>query len=117
MSGCWAPALKDLALALFIGLLAGTYSSLFVATPFLCQIRQGPHAGPHQAGAGTSGQRRHAVVPALGPPPVVPEVAQLGNRWAGRRQRCRATAEGTDPPHQRGRSQPKNAPPQQTGNS
>lgn len=35
-----AGTLKDLALALFIGLLAGTYSSLFVATPFLCQIKE-----------------------------------------------------------------------------
>ena len=35
-----AGTLKDLALALFVGLLAGTYSSLFVATPFLCQIKE-----------------------------------------------------------------------------
>ena len=35
-----AGTLKDLALALFIGLLAGTYSSLFVATPFLCQLKE-----------------------------------------------------------------------------
>ncbi|HQZ87092.1 MAG TPA: protein translocase subunit SecF, partial [Actinomycetota bacterium] len=35
-----AGTLKDLALALFVGLLAGTYSSLFVATPFLCQMKE-----------------------------------------------------------------------------
>ncbi|MDQ1307481.1 MAG: preprotein translocase subunit SecF [Actinomycetota bacterium] len=35
-----AGTLKDLALALFVGLLAGTYSSLFVATPFLCQLKE-----------------------------------------------------------------------------
>ena len=35
-----AGTLKDLALALFIGLLAGTYSSLFIATPFLCQLKE-----------------------------------------------------------------------------
>ena len=35
-----AGTLKDLALALFIGLLAGTYSSIFVATPFLCQLKE-----------------------------------------------------------------------------
>ena len=30
----------DLALALFIGTAAGTYSSIFVATPFLCQMKE-----------------------------------------------------------------------------
>lgn len=35
-----AGTLKDLALALFIGTAAGTYSSIFVATPFLCQIKE-----------------------------------------------------------------------------
>ena len=32
--------LNDLALALFVGMLVGTYSSLFVATPFLCQMKE-----------------------------------------------------------------------------
>ncbi len=35
-----AGTLKDLALALFIGLIAGTYSSVFVATPLLCQLKE-----------------------------------------------------------------------------
>ena len=35
-----AGTLKDLALALFIGTLAGTYSSIFVATPILAQVRE-----------------------------------------------------------------------------
>ena len=35
-----AGTLKDLALALFVGTLAGTYSSIFVATPILAQIRE-----------------------------------------------------------------------------
>lgn len=35
-----AGTLKDLALALFIGLIAGTYSSIFVATPLLCQLKE-----------------------------------------------------------------------------
>ncbi|MEI6375131.1 MAG: protein translocase subunit SecF [Actinomycetes bacterium] len=41
--GVWllgAGTLKDLALALFIGLLAGAYSSLFIATPVLCQLKE-----------------------------------------------------------------------------
>ncbi len=35
-----AGTLKDLALALFVGTTVGLYSSLFVATPFLCQITE-----------------------------------------------------------------------------
>ena len=34
-----AGTLQDLALALFIGLIVGTYSSIFIATPFLCQLK------------------------------------------------------------------------------
>ncbi len=33
-------ALKDLALALFVGMAAGTYSSIFIATPFLVQLKE-----------------------------------------------------------------------------
>ena len=33
-------ALKDLALALFVGMAAGTYSSIFIATPFLAQLKE-----------------------------------------------------------------------------
>ena len=32
--------MNDLALALFVGMLVGTYSSIFVATPILCQIKE-----------------------------------------------------------------------------
>ena len=35
-----AGALKDLALVLFIGTAVGTYSSIFVATPVLCQMKE-----------------------------------------------------------------------------
>jgi preprotein translocase subunit SecF len=35
-----AGTLKDLALALFIGTLAGTYSSIFIATPLLAQLKE-----------------------------------------------------------------------------
>ncbi len=33
-------ALKDLSLALFVGMAAGTYSSIFIATPFLVQLKE-----------------------------------------------------------------------------
>jgi len=32
-------SLKDLALALFVGMAAGTYSSIFIATPLLAQLK------------------------------------------------------------------------------
>ena len=35
-----AGTLKDLALALFVGIAAGTYSSVFIATPFLVQLKE-----------------------------------------------------------------------------
>ena len=35
-----AGTLKDLALALFVGMLAGAYSSIFIATPVLCQLKE-----------------------------------------------------------------------------
>lgn len=41
--GTWflgAGVLKDLALALFVGIAAGTYSSIFIATPLLAQLKE-----------------------------------------------------------------------------
>lgn len=35
-----AGTLKDLALALFVGIATGAYSSIFIATPFLCQLKE-----------------------------------------------------------------------------
>ncbi len=39
-----ASSLKDLALALFVGMAAGTYSSVFIATPLLAHMKQGETA-------------------------------------------------------------------------
>jgi preprotein translocase subunit SecF len=36
-----AGTLKDISLALFVGIAAGTYSSIFIATPLLVQLREG----------------------------------------------------------------------------
>ena len=41
--------LKDLALALFVGMVSGAYSSIFIATPLLAQL-QGAGAGHEEAG-------------------------------------------------------------------
>jgi preprotein translocase subunit SecF len=35
-----ATTLEDLALALFVGIASGTYSSIFIATPVLCQLKE-----------------------------------------------------------------------------
>jgi preprotein translocase subunit SecF len=32
--------LNDLALSLFVGMLVGTFSSIFIATPYLCQMKE-----------------------------------------------------------------------------
>ncbi len=37
-------ALKDLALALFVGMAAGAYSSIFIATPLVVQLKSGEKA-------------------------------------------------------------------------
>jgi preprotein translocase subunit SecF len=54
--------LKDLALALFIGMAAGTYSSIFIATPLLAQLKMREPA--MQAQARRVKQRQHKDVPA-----------------------------------------------------
>lgn len=41
--------LKDLALALFVGMAAGTYSSIFIATPLAAQLKEGEAAVKAQA--------------------------------------------------------------------
>ena len=53
-----AGTLKDLALALFIGTAAGTYSSIFIATPVACQLQE---RRPGHEGA--RGPRRGSVAP------------------------------------------------------
>jgi len=71
-----AGPLKDLSLALFIGLAVGTYSSIFVATPFLAAMRErepamkalakrvSTRSGKSDAGMG-SGSSNESVTPAV----------------------------------------------------
>lgn len=58
-----AGTLKDLALALFIGLMCGAYSSIFTATPLLCDMKEREPAMRALARRVESRQRseRHAV--------------------------------------------------------
>ena len=65
--------LKDLALALFVGMAAGAYSSIFIATPLLVQLKMRDPAMIAQAKrvAGTAQRRgegaRHATRPSTSP--------------------------------------------------
>ena len=51
-------SLKDLALALFVGMAAGTYSSVFIATPLLAHMKQGETAN-RQLEKRLAAKRRH----------------------------------------------------------
>ncbi|MCW2784164.1 MAG: protein translocase subunit secF [Marmoricola sp.] len=52
--------LKDLALALFVGMAAGTYSSIFIATPLLAQLKSREQAITEQDRRAKARQRRDA---------------------------------------------------------
>ena len=55
-----APApLKDLALALFVGMAAGVFSSIFIATPLLVQLKSSEAGDPAQRTSGPRPARRH----------------------------------------------------------
>lgn len=64
-----AGTLKDLALVLFIGMIAGTYSSLFIATPLLAGLKErepqfqalARRVAARQSGAGRAARRRPAT--------------------------------------------------------
>jgi preprotein translocase subunit SecF len=75
-------ALKDLALALFVGMAAGAYSSIFIATPLLVQLKSREKdvlAAEKRARARRNAADRYASVPAVkddaGVPAGAPEVA------------------------------------------
>ena len=83
-----AGTLKDLALALFVGLASGAYSSLFLATPLLADLKE---REPQLQGAAPAGQRppHRAAGPAPG------RLAALGGA-CDRRCRRRRRPVGTD---------------------
>jgi preprotein translocase subunit SecF len=69
--------LKDLALALFVGMVSGAYSSIFIATPLLAQMKErepdmrkvggaGPRP-PRQGGPEGAGGRDHRIFPEFRP--------------------------------------------------
>ena len=72
---CSAPGtLKDLSLALFVGIAVGAYSSIFIATPLLADL-QGARAGyagaaPPGARQARADRRRQPRKPWRSPPPL-----------------------------------------------
>ncbi len=96
-----AGTLKDLSLALFVGMAAGTYSSIFIATPFLAQLMErNPQmkalAGRVQArGAGARGAASTSTATAGGAEgdSAGPQDAEAGTE-AMDRARARRTASG-----------------------
>ncbi len=114
-----AVTLKDFALALFIGLATGAYSSIFVATPFLAVLKErepryaairqklagraATVAAPAYAGATAGGRRRRAAAPArsgrvLDTPADEGEAGEAGAAAPG------GAPTGADPPPRRGRA-------------
>ena len=53
-------ALKDLALALFVGMAAGAYSSIFIATPLVAQLKSGEKAVTEQDARARARAKRDA---------------------------------------------------------
>ena len=61
-------SLKDISLALFVGMAAGTYSSIFIATPLLVHIKSGEKAvkdAERRANAKAKKDDKYAAVPAF----------------------------------------------------
>ena len=105
-----ATTLKDLALALFIGLLAGAYSSMFVATPILAMLKERepkyrnvreklerdrsravitPTATPALADGIDDGTTSQAAVPRTAAPTPTASKPRAGTKKASRRRRRR----------------------------
>ena len=98
-------ALKDLALALFVGMAAGAYSSIFIATPLVVQLKElepGVRAGDARAMRHRSRKDvdRYASVPTFSedmPVHEEPEQRPLTGRGAGGSTSITAPAEETLP--------------------
>ncbi|MFZ2015321.1 MAG: protein translocase subunit SecF [Nocardioides sp.] len=92
--------LKDLALALFVGMAAGTYSSIFIATPFLAHLKS-KEAGVQEQEKRIKTRRRHdadryANVPAY--TDDMPIAADPGLAVAGGAEAPAATRSGGNRP-------------------
>ncbi|MDQ3158454.1 MAG: protein translocase subunit SecF [Actinomycetota bacterium] len=77
--------LKDLALALFVGMAAGTYSSIFVATPLAAQLKEGEAAVKAQAARVMAKRNKAAAAPAPVTVPRAEPVRQVAASGAAKR--------------------------------
>jgi preprotein translocase subunit SecF len=73
-----ASSLKDLALALFVGMAAGTYSSVFIATPLLAHMKQGETANK-QLEKRLAAKRRHQADDRYAEVPVFTDDLSVGD--------------------------------------
>ncbi len=106
-----AGTLKDIALALFVGIAAGTYSSIFIATPMLVHLREGEPELKAQAER-VRRRRANAADPAL----VTAGGGDPGGQGTAREGAVRVST-ATPPTGGAGgqRAQPRRAPRQRPG--
>ena len=106
-----AATLKDFALALFIGLLTGAYSSIFIATPFLAVLkeREPRYTALRQKLAGRAATvAAPAYAGATGGPAASPARRSTGATGRPARQPPTAAARGAPaPPRRPGRCRPR----------
>ena len=81
-----AGTLKDLAVSLFVGMLAGTYASIFVATPVLAQLKESEPAMQALAKRVASRGGEELVTTRVATGAGAPGVAPAGPRVQPRRQ-------------------------------
>jgi preprotein translocase subunit SecF len=105
-------ALKDLALALFVGMAAGAYSSIFIATPLVVQLKElepGVKAGDARA---MRHRKRHEEVDRYASVPAFAEDMPIEDEpgFDGRRARAASDEEAREPEESGVAAAPKRAP-------
>ncbi|CAN5689342.1 MAG: protein translocase subunit SecF [Nocardioidaceae bacterium] len=96
--------LKDLALALFVGMTAGAYSSIFIATPLAVHLKENEAVVSGQAER-VAARRAHAVAATGGEPSGGATRVTSGGAPARVARPSRAVSEGRRQPQRKPRSQ------------
>ena len=73
-------SLKDLALALFVGMAAGAYSSIFIATPLLVHMKQRREGQHGRSRSRLASKRRHEADRYASVPVFTEDMAGPGRR-------------------------------------
>lgn len=92
--------LKDLALVLFVGMAAGTYSSIFIATPLAVQLKESEPAVKAQAARVMARREKAAAAPVAVTEPSAEPVRQVTASGAAKRNQPKRA-----PRSQRGKGQ------------